>query len=417
MSRILDIHILRNTTVFTLLKRGLKSSFILEEKKVPQPYRISNKEETARIIHGFKEQYDITGVRVYLPLYMCLFSIIDLPLRKKSDIRNALLFELNDVLPLPLAEYTYDFQVIDRTKSSSRVLALCVKKDFISAIVSAVKETDTSIKSVRCDFMEQLSIVYSDRKRSDFMFVNCEEGDIDLALVKGGVCAEIRRMRDLSSLRSEIDSVRSAQQIKDVILSGDITDEIRTHTGVSAFSRQKEKRTGLWNTPYTLDLFDPALSADYRKQFKRYAYTAMIVSVILISAGFFLPVYRDYSQLNTINGQIREIKDEASGLIGKRKQLDVDRKKLKFLLKRKVRSTLYLQLMTELSVILPKDAWVMSLDANEKGLVELKGFSDDPSRLVEIIENSDMFKNVVFSSPIIRSGEKTRFSVKMELEI
>ncbi len=417
MSFILDIHMQRNSTVFRLLKSGLMSSVTLDELKVPSPFSLHNKEEMIRVIHGFKEKNDIGGVRVYLPLYMCLFSIVDLPLRKKSDVRDALRFELGDALPLPIDEYAYDFRVIDKTKSSSKVLALCVKNDIVSGIISVIKETGLNTRSVRSGFMEKLSSVHSERKRSDFIFINFEKNDNDVAVVKDGVCVEIRRVSDVGSLQSEIESIRSSYQIKDVLVMGDVTDEIRTTIGVSAVSRQKEEGASFRDTSYTFDFFKLELSEDYRSNLRRYSYIAAAVSGIFIITGFFLPVYRDYSQLNNINSRIREIKDEASGLIEKRKQLDIDRKKLKFLSKRRVKSAMYLNVISELSTILPEDAWVMSLNADEKGFVELKGFADNASKLVEILESSNTFKNVGFSAPMIRSGEQTRFSVKMELEV
>jgi hypothetical protein len=72
--------------------------------------------------------------------------------------------------------------------------------------------------------------------------------------------------------------------------------------------------------------------------------------------------------------------------------------------------------MGELSNILSDDVWIIGLSIDEKGLIELRGFAVNAAQLVELLEKSDMFKNVVFSAPILSLGDKTRFSIKMEIE-
>ena len=77
---------------------------------------------------------------------------------------------------------------------------------------------------------------------------------------------------------------------------------------------------------------------------------------------------------------------------------------------------MHIQVLAEITGILPADSWIMSFNIDEKGFIELKGFADDATKMVEILEESEMFRNAGFSGPMLKSGDKTRYSVKMELE-
>jgi hypothetical protein len=66
--------------------------------------------------------------------------------------------------------------------------------------------------------------------------------------------------------------------------------------------------------------------------------------------------------------------------------------------------------------VLPKDAWLVSFSADEKGKVEVEGFTKKTSDLVIAIEKSRAIRNVSFSSPIVAKDGEERFSLKLEVD-
>ena len=416
MSYILEIRILRNCVRFRVAGKGLRGAGTVEENELQTVFSERNREVIVGTLNDMKEKYRLRHAEVYLPFFMCLSNILDLPFTKKTDIGDALVFQLEDVLPLPLEEYVYDFNIIAKDRTSSKVLALCVRKDIVTDISDMIASAGLTVASVRCGFMGDLSAVYGGRKKQSFLFVNIEAGDIYMAVVRGGTCIALKHLGNADRLGSEIESIRDIHDIRDVFLTGDVTDSIRTDTGVSSINVQDGARRIIINSPFVFEFLKPGTGFNYRYSFWRFAAVAAAVSAIMIIAGYFIPVYRDYSALNNVNTRIMDIKKEASGLITKRKELDMAVKRLKFLRGKQARRTLDLNIMSEISRILPKDAWVISFNVDEKGFIELKGFSDNPSEVVEKLEQSKMFRNVGFSAPIIKAGGNTRYSVKMELE-
>ncbi len=75
-----------------------------------------------------------------------------------------------------------------------------------------------------------------------------------------------------------------------------------------------------------------------------------------------------------------------------------------------------IRILVELSGILPKNAWLTSLSADEQGKLEIEGFADKAADIIPPLENSPMFKDVEFSSPVTMREGLERFSLKMLIE-
>ncbi|MEE9524413.1 MAG: PilN domain-containing protein [Thermodesulfovibrionales bacterium] len=416
MSNILDLHILRNRLHCRIDKKGLLGSKTIKKLDIPLAFNDVNRKEIVTTLSDLKKEYGVKNTRVYLPFFLCLFSIIDLPLKKTGDVKDALPFELAGSLPLPIDEYIYDFDIIDRSEMSSKVMALSVKKDLISDISLCIHEAGLAISTIRFDLMEKLSSVCSVRKKESFIFVDHSPEDIYIATVIKGICSSLKRVSNSDLLKSEIENIRNLNQVRDVFLVGAVTDEIRKEIGVSTVDKQKQKKPIAFSSPYRFDFFKPELSEEYRARQRKYVLWTALLSGVFIIAGFIFPVYRDYARLKNVSKEIRGIKSEASELLNKSKKLDDSRRKLTFLKKRQINSKLHIQVLAEITGILPADSWIMSFNIDEKGFIELKGFADDATKMVEILEESEMFRNAGFSGPMLKSGDKTRYSVKMELE-
>ncbi|MBW1973308.1 MAG: PilN domain-containing protein [Deltaproteobacteria bacterium] len=77
----------------------------------------------------------------------------------------------------------------------------------------------------------------------------------------------------------------------------------------------------------------------------------------------------------------------------------------------------FLNILKELTVLIPETAYIESLDFN-KNQITISGRADSAADLISILEKSPLFKNVKFTSSIIRGrgDSKERFSIKGELE-
>src|SRR5207247_3272263 len=72
-------------------------------------------------------------------------------------------------------------------------------------------------------------------------------------------------------------------------------------------------------------------------------------------------------------------------------------------------------LLKELSDVIPADAYLTSINLRG-GRLTLDGMARSASDLIAALEKSKHFKNVSFTSPTTRSGDKDRFSLVAEVE-
>ncbi len=80
------------------------------------------------------------------------------------------------------------------------------------------------------------------------------------------------------------------------------------------------------------------------------------------------------------------------------------------------RSNMSIRILNTLSKILPTDSWIINLSVDDKGRVEMEGFTKKTAGLVLALEKSKAFKNISFSAPIIAKDSEERFALKMEVE-
>jgi Tfp pilus assembly protein PilN len=110
-------------------------------------------------------------------------------------------------------------------------------------------------------------------------------------------------------------------------------------------------------------------------------------------------------QVAAVEPQVREVKALQNEIVELRKQVDI-------LAARDDRVTV---LLKELTDIIPADAYLTTFNLRNDR-VTLDGFARSASDLIAALEKSKHFKNVSFTSPTTRTGDKERFSLVAELE-
>ena len=72
-------------------------------------------------------------------------------------------------------------------------------------------------------------------------------------------------------------------------------------------------------------------------------------------------------------------------------------------------------LLKELGDVIPQDAHLTSLNMRGDRLT-LEGLARSASELVPALDKSKLFRNVSFSSPTTKTGDKERFTLTAEVE-
>jgi Tfp pilus assembly protein PilN len=111
-------------------------------------------------------------------------------------------------------------------------------------------------------------------------------------------------------------------------------------------------------------------------------------------------------QLAAVSEPVREAKSLQDQIAELRRQIDV------LAPGRERRVTV---LLKELSDVVPADAYLTAFNLRQDKIT-LDGFARSASDLIAALEKSKHFKNVNFTSPTTRSGDKERFSLVAEVE-
>jgi Tfp pilus assembly protein PilN len=76
-----------------------------------------------------------------------------------------------------------------------------------------------------------------------------------------------------------------------------------------------------------------------------------------------------------------------------------------------------LEVLRELSRALPDAAWLSSYSYQD-GAITISGFADASSEVQRIVEDSPLFKDALFTSPVSRDASgKDRFTLKATVEV
>jgi len=363
------------------------------------------------------------GVVIGLPLQNFSWRTIEMPSMKKSDMQNALYFELEKYLPLPMDEYLYDFLVTGSGKTAPnmvKVLVFSIKKDILTDLLKLVKEAGMEILSVRCSTTDILCGVMdiSGEKSLEGLFVNVADDSYEIVGLHASIPVYVKKVPKDVRVKDEIAAL-AVQYPGKLYIAGPMDQSV-----ASEFNGRKFQvlTPDLLASSYVkktfLNLnFLPAEFVKEKKDYYPYIIGGLAAATILIFllAGV-IAWYKDWSTSKEIETKIAAIKSKASGTIEAQKQLDLLQSDRGVLLEFQNKSNVAIRVLSTLSNTLPKDAWLMNLSIDDKGKVEMEGFTAKTSNLVVALEKSNAFKNISFSAPIISKDREERFALKMEVE-
>jgi hypothetical protein len=395
-------------------KAGILKPIKSDEIKLPEDdaQRIPAMREA---LLKWKKDYGITHIVFGVDFRLFSHHYVELPLKAKNDIRRALPFELEKYLPLSPEEYVYDFLTVGSADGRTRNLVLAVRDKSIVWVKECLRETGLSLLGIRCAFIEALNEFLKQVKEDNVIFVYPEDGIYCIAGVKNSAPEILRTVRGEKAAGLELERLQAAFG-KGIYVSGakDASVFERMNTkGIALSVPNAIAMSALKRRPIKMD-FRPGEMVEPKKQYHSAALWALgVFSVFLL---FLTPAYsyfREYRMLEFIDNRIEEIKKTSRELLVLRRNLEEVKKKKAFLLKFQEEKNASISFLSEISKVLPPNAWLTALSIDEKGVIELNGFAQRAADIIEPLEKSPFFKNVAFSNPVTTKEGMERFSIKM----
>jgi hypothetical protein len=470
-----------DTIVITCLKNDFSGVHVLYSSTFPSV----DDDETVSEINSFISQYvsPASTAFVSIPYQWSIVKFIEVPSPKgkgKDAFINMMKFEIEKHIPFPVEGVSYDLQVIQRKETTCNVLITAVQREKIDYVNGFLDKLSLNPQIVTLSPFSLLnSIEYSGivmggwreslgvtnkpdifGRKDEFcitFLMNANEAYI--AVLKGGLYIEIKSFafnqenpldivvdditREIISLKID----RYQEKVKKIIL-----------TGTSAFSPElsgalEEKLdmkvqsvnsvAQFFPGDKTTDSlkFAPSIGACYmgfglgslrinllphKKDFAT-GKTGPLVAKIALFLILFLVIgilsgvlVNEKQRLENIEEALRENEPKIKVIENLSTDLRSLKQKRDFMRAEKERDIL-LDILSELTRIIPTDAWLTNFDYKEifdeerqdlQGELIVSGQASSSSVLISILENSPLLEEVEFVGSITKRRGKEGFKIK-----
>jgi Tfp pilus assembly PilM family ATPase/Tfp pilus assembly protein PilN len=424
-----------------------------EEKDKPEVL----KEKLAQLLTRLPKRPSF--VTVGLPRRLVTMRSVSMPSVGEEELKGILEYEVERHIPFPPEEAQYDFQVLERDAEKATILLVAARKEEIGRYLAFLDEAGikpTALGVSTCASFNALS--YNGSRGGDTLtaLVDLRNGEAELGVAKAGVFRYARYLPisqvapldallpDLTGLLAHLE-VNGGAQAGRITLSGsgagrgDLLHHMAERTGLSVEFFQPFQRikatgvdpqtapslgaavglalNGLAPLPLDIDLLPEAVAPPRRDP--ALATTVRLVALILALGlmyivGGAIRERRALAELTaTLNrvqaeaAKVEQLKGEVASLSGKIATLDkIDREEVR-----------KLDALKELVQILPKGV-TLTLFSAEGREVRIGGsITGSASDLISILEQSPIFENVGFASPVASRGtESQEFQIKALFE-
>lgn len=477
----LGLEFREDSVILTYVNNSLSGMSILSSSKFPLRGMIEDLDEIKEYIsqHG----KDLRGTFVSLPDKWAITKFIHVPAaRGRGTLDQLMSFEIERHIPFNLEDVVYDFQVIEERDKTYTVMFTVVRKQKVDFVLDTLEKmaltpdllTTSSFAIYNAIELSGVPsggwrhlIGIADRsdvlgkKNETNVLLYTEKGYLVSALIQGGFCRDIKSIyfdEDQSDVIineviqhiNDLKSPLSIEKFDRLILSGNSSaialnvDVLKDNMGVDitkinelgGFSKTMNDTEyrgitssvgacliGLGMGTFRIDMLPHKRQLSARKSapVTTQIFAGVIVILILsIAAAEYVKTKKFLEEINeTLKAnepEIAKVEEITSNINLLSEKRD--------LLQNLNDNAVAMDVLAELSRILPKDSWITNLNykginvlENKKENAELvvSGFAVTSSALIPLLEDSPFFEKVEFVGTIKKTKEKEGFKLKARI--
>ncbi|HXH03628.1 MAG TPA: PilN domain-containing protein [Candidatus Competibacteraceae bacterium] len=132
-----------------------------------------------------------------------------------------------------------------------------------------------------------------------------------------------------------------------------------------------------------------------------------LLLVLLLAAVVLLPLWQQRALVLALMPQVNVAQARAGELLKLREELDTLEASTSFLRQKKQAAAPVIDVLNELTRLLPDDTWVEQMDIRG-AQIQVRGLSAEAAKLIGIVEGSPMFEGVTFASPVFADQQSGR---------
>lgn len=471
----LGIEIREDAVVLVHLRRTLSETKIQNSLMVPFSFPLAPEAE-AEFVDSFKKFISHARVRsertvVGIPRKLAVLRFIEIPSLDKANITQLLEYEIEKHLPFSQEDVYYDFEVMEKADENIyRVLITAVKKDLIDYLKDLFERVPLKPKIFDLSTFGIINALrfgngFSDNKIDTLIFMG--QRDIELGMLQGGVLKYSRILsngdsfvevlsREIDIALSNIDTKGRDRKIENLILSGPgslkpglielVREKISPNAKIEDIAgkiimRHMERHDFYSLIPATGLALRGLGEAETKINFlphkkevginRKDLYPTIITlgTAILLGLSILASyVIKEGVEIKRVEKKIESLRSHADTVEKIRKEIKGIEERKGLLVKFKKEDLSKLDTLSELTRVIPDDAWLLSLDYSEtseqkemkdtngktRREIIISGFANAASKLIPLLENSPVFENVEFAGPITSDAEgKERFRIKV----
>jgi Tfp pilus assembly protein PilN len=420
-----------------------------EEGRYPQP------EDLASFLALAANELGAAGTDVSLsiPKAWAIIKTAEFPSTVKENLPDVMSFEMDRLTPFMPDEAFFDFRVLKEQEGRLTLLLMAAKAEMVRPYIAALNEHGFNVGALTVDISCLGTLCSYGKGGSDTIFVRVDQEGCEGALFMDGLVAQSfssavpasdtealidRFAAGIASLADTAKGRARNPQVVALIPDSDpsLKESIKLRLNLPIkFLGETDLGLivpgGRQNVPYAavgslLESLWPKSKGLNLLKSGRYETpkTPAGLTVILILAIFVVgalnamaPLRLEKERLQTITRQLGLKKKEAMKVEGLKKELNSVNGEISTITNFKQDNPVMLNLLKELTVILPKTTWLTRVRITDT-TVQIEGYSDSATSLLPKLEASPYLQKVEFASPTFRDRRMNadRFNIKMEIE-
>jgi len=448
-------------------------------------FRGSDEEITAVKEYMGQHANNVNGIFICMPDKWAITKFIRVPsTRGKSTLEQLMSFEVERHIPFNLEDIVYDFQLIDEVDKQYTIVFTAVRKlkiefiketleklalkpDLITTASFAILNAVELSGAAAGGWQHALGLTgrsgITGKKGETNILLYIEKSRLISAIFHKGICKNIKQFsfdegetdsfaEDLAHHVNDMKQTLGFENIDKLMLAGDtslISEKsaplserlgvnVETLKELSAFEgnlKDIELRglapsvgacfIGLGMGTFSINMIPHRRGHHLQKKSPIAAQIFVALIVLFLIAIASAEYVKNKKYLADIDAALKKNEPAIAALEKITSNINLFREK-KALLQTVRKNDAALEVLAELTEILPRDAWIMNLhykglkttDSKEKGgELVINGFAASSSTLLPLLEDSPYFEKVEFVGPIKKTKDREGFKLKAGIVI
>ncbi len=455
------IEIRQDDLLISCLRSNFAAGVFTNHARIPGFRQRDPKEVRGEIDAFFKrERINRENVILGVPRRDVILRYLDLPKEVEDNLKQVVLYQVQSFEPTEEEKLYYDFVLLRNGQTAKRlhILLVMIRKSILDGHLELMRQFGIRPASVTAAPVALANMFLGTQDNGSgkiYILADLKQAGIELSVLRGGALVYAReagrqdnapwKQLLLSEIEEAVGKVRldPEETIDGIVMTGEesasaqqelkedvpgcelLGDKLRFEMPVRNRPYLQAAATSLGlaysgitrRLPMKLNL----LPFELRRHQKRWAYIPTIVFGLAVAAALAGLGLRQMVQerilIRNLDQQIESLKGPVTRVQAIRAQAESLEKQVSYIEDLLSRRDMNLEILQELTVLLPADTWLQSYRYSDCTM-QMSGLSGNPTDLVPKLENSKLLRDVAQQGPIFRDFQsgKDRFTFAAKCE-